>query len=188
MKSSILIHAILILVPIFANAVPLKFAVEGGAVEALVIGRPSLLKIKATGESAKGTLTVDGKKVDGIFEFALSTLDSGIELRDDHMKNKYLKVSSHPKAVLAIRDLQLATAFSSERPEVSETEFNGDLTLHGVTKAVKGKFKVGDDRKISADFKLKLTDFQIEIPSYMGITVADEVNVRVLIDNLRPAM
>ncbi len=178
----------LVLLPAVVHAAPRKFETQGGAVEALVIGKPSLLKILAKGEPPRGRLTVEGAKVEGTFEFELTSLNSGIELRDDHMKNRYLKVNEHPKATLQIRGLRLAEEFSEERPEVGETEFTGDLTLHGVTKPVRGRFKIGEDRKVSADFKLKLTDFQIEIPSYMGITVADEVQVRVAIENLQPAL
>ncbi len=174
-----------VFVPAIGNAIPQKFEAKGGAVEALVVGRPSLLKIRAKGDPAAGSLLVDGKKVNGTFEFELKTLDSGIALRDDHMLNKYLKVDQHPKATLVIRDLQLSNEFSAEKPVISETDFTGELTLHGVTKPVKGKFKVGDQRNVSADFKVTLSDFAIDIPTYMGITVADEVTISVAIEDLK---
>lgn len=173
------------LVPVVAYAVPQKFEAQGGAVEALVVGRPSLLKIRAKGEPAIGSLLVDGKKVSGSFEFALSTLDSGIALRDEHMKNKYLQVGEHPKAVLTIKELELAKEFSATKPEVGESDFLGELTLHGVTKPVKGKFKVGESRNVTADFKVTLSDFSIDIPTYMGITIANDVSVSVAIDDLK---
>lgn len=173
--------------PLSLGAMPQNLEAKGGAVEALVVGRPSLLKIRAKGEPPTGSLTVDGKKVSGSFEFALNTLDSGIQLRDDHMRNKYLHVQDHPKAKLVIQDLELAQDFSVTTPEVGETDFTGELTLHGVTKPVKGKFKVGDKRNVSADFKVTLSDFAIDIPTYMGITIANEVNISVAIDDLKNA-
>lgn len=179
------ISIVSLLAPFLAFAVPQKFEAKGGGVEALVIGKPSLLKIRAKGEPAIGSLVIDGKKVNGSFEFELKTLDSGISLRDDHMLNRYLKVGEHPKATLVIKDLQLAKEFSAANPEVSETDFTGDLTLHGVTKPVKGKFKVGEKRNVSADFKVTLSEFSIDIPTYMGITVADEVNISVAIEDLK---
>lgn len=188
MKLHYLWISTLLIGPTLSAALPQKLEVQGGAVEALVIGKPSLLKIKAKGEPPTGSLILDGAKVSGTFEFALGTLDSGIELRDDHMKNKYLKVSEHPKAKLVIHEILLDKAFSIADPAVTEADFKGDLTLHGVTKPIQGKFNVNDERAVVADFKIKLTDFAIGIPSYMGITVADEVNVRVQIEKLKPAV
>jgi hypothetical protein len=50
--------------------------------------------------------------------------------------------------------------------------------LHGKEQGVKGTY-LAKDGKIDAKFQIKLTDFGIEIPSYLGITVAETVDVQV---------
>ena len=182
MKILVLLH---LLFPAYAFAAVTKLAPQGGSVEALAIGKPSFIKIRGKGEAPKGQLQVDGKKANGTFEFQVATLDTGIGLRNEHMHEKYLQVKEHPTAKLEIKDLMLKEDFSVSKPQVSEQPFAGNLTLHGVTKPVTGKFKVGDKRDVAAEFKIKLSDFAIDIPKYLGVTVADEVNIEVKIAELK---
>jgi len=182
MKFLILVH---LLMPALAFAAVTKLSPQGGSVEALAVGKPTFIKIRGKGEPAKGTLQVDGKNVQGNFEFQVATLDTGIDLRNEHMREKYLNVKEHPTAKLEIKNLQLKEDFSLAKPQVNETSFEGQLTLHGVTKSIRGKFKVGDKRDVSAEFKIKLSDFNVDIPKYLGVTVADEVNVDVKIADLK---
>jgi polyisoprenoid-binding protein YceI len=182
MKFLILLHFAL---PALALASVTKLTPHGGSVEALAVGKPSFIKIRGKGEPAKGELKVDGKKASGVFEFQVGTLDTGIDLRNEHMREKYLQVKEHPTAKLEIKDLVLNEDFNPARPKISEQAFEGELTLHGVTKPVRGKFTVGEKRDVAADFKIKLSDFNVEIPKYLGVTVADEVNVEVKIAELK---
>ena len=171
--------------PAFALAAPVKLKPEGGSVEALAVGKPTFIKIRGKGAPATGELQVDGKKAKGNFEFKVATLDTGIELRNEHMRDKYLQVKEHPNAKLEIVNLELKEEWKAANPKLSETPFDGQLTLHGVTKPVKGKFTVGAQKDVRAGFKIKLSDFNIEIPKYLGVTVADEVEVDVNIASLK---
>jgi polyisoprenoid-binding protein YceI len=57
------------------------------------------------------------------------------------------------------------------------------LKLHGVEKPVSGTFDLsgsGASPKLAAKFAIKLSDFGIGIPSFAGVTMADEVAVTVL--------
>jgi polyisoprenoid-binding protein YceI len=182
MKFLILLHFAL---PALALASVTKLTPQGGSVEALSVGKPSFIKIRGKCEPAKGELQIDGKKAGGVFEFQVATLDTGIDLRNEHMREKYLQVREYPTAKLEIKDLRLNDEFSLAHPKISEQPFEGSLTLHGVTKPVRGKFTVGENRGVAADFKIKLSDFNVEIPKYLGVTVADEVNVEVKIAELK---
>lgn len=174
MRTVILVSLLLFAIHILA-ATPEKLVADGGAVEMTVIGRPSLIKINGKGAPPEGEVQIENGKVSGEFKFELTTLDTGIELRDRHMREKYLRVQDHPEAVLKIKDL----------PQNSSGDFTGQLTLHGVTKPVSGKFKTGEKKSVDASFKVKLSEFNIDIPKYMGITVADEVDVKVNIASLQ---
>lgn len=142
------------------------------------IGRPSLLRVKGSAHSPKGRIVMDGNAMSGVFTVALGEFDTGISLRNTHMREKYLEVAKYPQASLEIKKLLL--------PEKGEVAFDGALMLHGVTKPVQGKAQIerrtengAELLRVEATFELKISDFEIQTPSYAGITVADVVTVAV---------
>jgi polyisoprenoid-binding protein YceI len=159
-----------------ARAESYVFEPANGKISFLAKGHPSSIKIKGEGRGPEGVLHESKGSLSGDLNFDLNSLDTGIELRDRHMKEKYLEVSKYPKAQLKIENLKAPPEKSLDIP------FTGLLTLRGVEKAISGTYSVtknGNDSKIEVSFPLKLTDFKIDIPSYMGITVAEEVTVEV---------
>lgn len=124
------------------------------------------LTIDAKGGHATGTLKADGS---GVLSCKLDELETGIGLRDHHMKEKYLETGKHPTAELALAAGSLTG---------TEFDATGKLTLHGVTKPVTVHVvRVG--QTFRATFGLDLPDYGVEIPSYLGITVAKHVDVTV---------
>src|ERR1700751_6375117 len=93
------------LFPSLALAMPQKTLPVGGAVEFMAIGKPAFIKIHGTGAAAKGLFVVDGDKVAGQLDFELSSLNAGIETRNEHMKTKYLEVEKFPTATLALESV-----------------------------------------------------------------------------------
>src|ERR1700743_1526023 len=76
----------------FAAAKSIVFS-PTGTVTFLAVGKPSAIKINGTGEAAKGSLTLAAdNKASGVLTFNLKSLNTGIDLRDKHMKEKYLQV------------------------------------------------------------------------------------------------
>lgn len=169
----------------FAAATPTSYAVLGDSskVKFLAIGRPSLLKINGEGSAPKGQVKIDGAKATGSFEFDLDSLKTGIDLRDSHMKEKYLQTAQFKDAKLTIDSLSLPAGWDPNKPALADQPFEGKLLLHGVEKPVKGTFKVEGGNAaqlpVAAEFQIKLTDYAIDIPSYAGIKVADDVKVQV---------
>jgi len=156
-----------------------KFEKNDGKVEFKAKGWPSLLKINGKGEGFSGTLKEKGtgaskRKLSGELFFELKTLKTGIDLRDKHLKEKYLKVSEHPKAVLYVKDLIL--------PAKGKFKFKANLKLKNVVRPVMIVAKLVPKKthsNLTAQFKIKLSDFKVEIPSFKGVTVAEEVEVKV---------
>ncbi len=111
----------------------------------------------------------------------LATLDSGIGLRNEHMRGNYLEVgkgAGFDKAVIS--DIHLgdvdAESFSGR------ASFAGNLTLHGATAPVKGQAEIrreGASIRVEASFPLTLADFAIAKPQYLGVGVKGEVQVKV---------
>lgn len=157
------------------KAIQFKTPAPAGSVQFLAVGRPSMLKIHGTGSKLEGKLQVQGKEVSGKVSIPLSTLDSGIALRTEHMKEKYLEVKKFPQAELELVQAEVdekTLSTSGEKP------FRGKLSLHGKQKEVQGTFELKDG-VVKAKFPLTLSDYAIEIPSYLGIKVADLVDVNV---------
>jgi polyisoprenoid-binding protein YceI len=151
---------------------------EKGKIEFHAIGKPAAIKIHGKGPGPQGTIHVADGKVTGELTVDLNQFETGIGLRDRHMKEKYLETAKHPQAKLKIESLSFAPSTGGAR----EGTFRGDLTLHDVTKPIEGKAKVetkGAVASVKSDFRIKISDYQIDVPTYMGITVANEVDVEV---------
>ena len=117
----------------------------------------------------EGDLTVD-----------LRTLDTGIELRNHHMLDTYLEVgkgTGYETAVLSdihLGDVDAAT-FQGRTP------FTGTLLLHAARKPVAGEADIrreGSNVRVAASFPVRLDEFGIPPPRYLGVGVKNEVQVR----------
>ena len=145
-------------------------------VEFLAIGRPSALKIKGTGAKPEGTLKL-GKAASGEIKVDLDSFNSGISMRDRHMKEKYLETGKEGNRYATFT---LATFGAEKIPDKSDIAYSGTLKVHGVPKPLAGTInwqKTGTDATATGTWKLKLTDFSIAVPSFSGITVAEDVEV-----------
>lgn len=96
-------------------------------------------------------------------EVAMTGFQTGISLRDRHLATRYLEAEANPKAT-----------FRLEKADVGL--FEGRLTWRGKTLPIFGRYDVKDYR-LTARFKLRLSDFGIAEPEYMGVKVLDEVDV-----------
>lgn len=143
-------------------------------------GKPSMLKIHGTSDrNLEGFFVFDGKKMSGKAAFNLESLDTGIELRNEHMKNRYLEIAKFPKAELEIKEMKLNQEFNPKSFKV-EGPFRGMLQLHGVSHPVNGKIALKAEEgelEIDCGYSLSIADFKIQRPSYAGISMTDDVKV-----------
>lgn len=165
--------------PPLANAAEKTLSKTKGQVHFLAIGKPAMIKIRGTNESLTSNIELSDKTASGSFTLNLKDLNTGIGLRDKHMKEKYLEVDKYPDAILTFKNFSIAAPNS-------ETDQNlvGTLKIHGIEKPVSLHAKVktaasGTQFEGKSEFTVKLSDFNISIPSYMGIKVADQVELTV---------
>lgn len=155
---------------------------EDGTVEFLAVGRPAAIKILGHTKGPTGTL--DAKKsgadvhLQGQAELDLDQIETGIGLRDRHMKEKYLETAKFKQATLSFKDFAVPALTLKNGGEATGPAV---LNVHGIEKPVdvRVKFEAAKDGKLTGEFKfkLKLTDHGIEVPRFSGITVADDVEV-----------
>jgi polyisoprenoid-binding protein YceI len=159
------------------------FQVAQGDVRVTVPLRPGG-GFEAKTASLAGTLTLAGAKpvqLAGELQVDLATIDTGIDLRNRHLRENYLEVAKGPayqKATLT--EIRLAEADGEEFE--GRSSFTGTLRLHNVRKPVAGSAEIrrdGTGVRVVATFPLLLTDFGIEPPQYMGVGVGNKLAVRV---------
>ena len=179
-------------------AAPVKFLLSGRD------GRNVIKFIsKAPLETNEGkTVQIDGSvEVDladaasaaGQFEVDLTTVKTGIEMRDQHMREGYLHTDSFPKATFKIVKVTKAIPKQLADGQPVEIEAQGELTIHGVTKpiAVSGTVTYlkeseatqarlpGDLLHIDVGTPILLSDFKVERPQFVLMKVSDKVELRV---------
>lgn len=137
------------------------------------------LKIYVTltpaGDFVAKTTTIKGtavEKADGSFtaeniEIDLNSLKTGISMRDDHMKEKYLDTKTYPKAIL-------------KKAVGKGGKGVGVLTIKGKDINVKGEYKKEGNLLISK-FNLKLADTGITDVSYKGVGVDEELKIEIAV-------
>jgi polyisoprenoid-binding protein YceI len=153
-----------------ATAAGKTMAIESGTVDFLAVGRPSFLKVKGEGAVPSGQVTVVGDKAAGEFKIDLAQFKTGMEKRDEHMKNT-LEVEKYPNAIVRFKDVVL-------KDGAAKGTIPAELELHGQKKpvALEAEFK---DGKATGKFQIKLSEFGIKPPSFAGITIKDEVDVNI---------
>jgi polyisoprenoid-binding protein YceI len=130
-----------------------------------------------------GRLAVDPSRsgaLSGDLRVDLNTLDTGIGLRNTHLREKYLEVgkgAGFDSAVLSdivVSGVDLASGSG-------KGTFTGTLALHGTRKSISGAVRLtaaAGQVKVDATFPVQLPDFGIPEPRYLGVGVNDQVQVR----------
>ena len=146
-----------------ASAAPV--AVKSSSVSFTATGNPGFLTIEGHGANLSNLdlKTKDGAVI-GEVSVDLRVLTTDMDLRDEHMHEKYLETKKFPKGKLKFTGMNGA--------------FIGDLTLKGVTKKVSGKYSLKGN-SLKASLKLNLKDYPIGVPSWLGVTVAETVEIKV---------
>lgn len=110
----------------------------------------------------------------------MSSLDTGVALRNREMRELYLETSKFPTATF--KSVSVAAPESIGNNQPTEIKVTGDFTLHGVTRRITIPVRVVliPDGRIHATsmFSVKLPEFGIHVPKNILVTVNDEVPVR----------
>lgn len=152
-------------------------------------GKP---KVSFYAEGSPGALDIEGKTSDLVLvddgttvtaTVDLAGVSTGIDMRDQHMKAKYLEVGSFPDASLSFprAELQLPTELGAS----TSGEISGTFTVHGVPQPATVRYTVKRKRSgyaVDATFDYDASKHGIAIPSYLGITVDPAQKARARFD------
>lgn len=131
---------------------------------------------KMLGKTTALSLVQDDKALTIVV--ALADVTTGIALRDRHMREKYLEVAKFPDVRLAV---PLASLPNPAAGATVAGELKGTLSLHGKQKEIPFKYQASctADNVCTAKggFTINIRDFDIVIPSYLGVTLKPDIVV-----------
>lgn len=109
------------------------------------------------------------------FEVDLRTIDTGIGLRNRHMRENYLETDKYP-----------FTFFNGKISETIVTKnkisvlVEGEIFIHGEKQKLKTQgeiLSIQDGYKITTNFEIKLSDFNIDIPKVMFLKLNEVIKL-----------
>jgi len=140
-------------------------------------GTPVLVRI--TGSSNKpceGSVTVDGGVLkSGTLTMDLSDINTGIPLRNKHLRENYLHTDKFPVATVKMISVP-GVAEQLAGKAKGANEFKAMLNLHGKDAELKATEYSISGKKVKAKFRVDLLDHEVPYPSFMGVKVVDKVH------------
>lgn len=157
-----------------------SFAATEGYAE--FVSNAPLLEFKGKSDNLHGLIDLEQNLVD--FYIDLSTLDTGINLRNRHMRNSYLETERCPFGEFTG---EITSDFDPELHEEQDVTVEGSFKVHCITrdKEITGTIQPSDDGlKIDAFWSVLLEDYDIDRPRVVFYELADEqkVNISILLE------
>lgn len=116
------------------------------------------------------------EKGDMYFEVDLNSIDTGIGLRNRHMRENYLHTDKYPYAKF---NGKLTAAEMTDENEYRVTA-TGTMSIHGIDREIEvnGTLTDKDDTlNIHTEFVVSLTDYNIEIPQIMFLKIEEDMQL-----------
>lgn len=158
------------------------------------VSEADLETIQGITHSVSGTVTYDPgtNSASGRLAVPVKDMTTGIAKRDEHMRGegggKWLEAAKYPEIVFEI------VKTTPVKDEVNAYDYEGKLSIHGVTKDWKGRAVIrfipaavatpaklgpGDWLRVKTGFDVPIEDFGIEIPQGVGPKVSKSWKVTV---------
>ncbi len=158
------------------------FEIKNCQVTFKTIGKPVLVMIEGkSGAPCQGTIdpAAPGK---GQFTMKLDQLDTGIVLRNKHLKETYLQVQTYPEAKITLNKIEDFAEQTAGKRAGKASNFGGEMTLKTTTRAIDDGVYQIDKNRLKATFSMAFPDYGMEQPAFMGIKVVDRIQIQVEMD------
>lgn len=170
----------LLLIP-FRELQAQVYVADDGYVE--FVSSAPLLEFKGKSNHLTGMIDLDENLID--FYVDLTTIDTGINLRNRHMRDSYLETDEFPFAEFTGSLNELYDFDRSGKQNVTAT---GVFIIHGVEQdmEISGTLEeTNDGMKLDASWTVLLDDHNIRKPRIVFYELADEqvVNISILLKN-----
>jgi len=156
-----------------------SFVADDGYVE--FVSTAPMLEFKGKSDHLTGMIDFDDNLVD--FYVDLTTIDTGINLRNNHMRDSYLETDKFPFAEFTG---SLNKMYDFEQAGKQEITTSGVFEIHGVEQEmeIKGSLEeTNQGMRLEASWVVKLEDHDIRKPRVVFYELADEqtVNISILL-------
>lgn len=152
-----------------------EFRTESGKV--IFLSQAPLSEFTGESKSLKGLIDFEKNLVD--FYLDLNTLNTGISLRDKHMRENYLETEKFPFAEFTGKFESLPKL--SAAPE--KVKVIGKFKIHGVERevAVIGLLtqRSNGSLELKADWIIRLDDYKIDLPKLVFYELAAEQKISI---------
>jgi polyisoprenoid-binding protein YceI len=183
--ASIAAAALAVVAPGLASAQARTFRVESGSRVTFVSEAP-LETINGVSSRVTGELRVNTASLGsttGSFTVPVSSLRTGIDLRDEHLQSDtWLDAAENPNITFELTRVEGASSITAN--QTVNVRVRGRLTIHGVTREVtaRGQAKLmqengNDVLRFRARFTVRLSEFNVSIPLPVRLKVSDEIQV-----------
>jgi polyisoprenoid-binding protein YceI len=167
---------------LFLTAYPQTITVSRSAVsDVKFYAEATFNDFEGSTSSVEGYIKWDSsysKKSDISLKVNLDSLDTGIELRNSHMRNNFLETGKYPTAEFDGRIISFEKISNIE----SMVKVKGVLEIHGIKKEIETEgriFNYGILYKVTTKFDIYLSDFGIDRPSFLFNKVHNKITIQV---------
>jgi polyisoprenoid-binding protein YceI len=166
-----------------------KFVVEQSDSESRVqfVSDAPLEKISGVGHKLSGDVEFDAANLagaKGTIELDVASIKTNVDLRDEHLRGPdWLDAAKYPKIKFEIKKVEGAAALTPNQP--ADLKIHGKLSMHGVTRdevaTAKVRWNPADGAKVTAQFKVNLTNYKVSVPSLVRLKVSDEIALNIML-------
>lgn len=153
-----------------------KYFTESGSV--VFISKAPLSEFTGESENLNGLVDLDKNLLD--FFLDLNTLDTGIGLRDRHMRENYLETEEFPFAEFTGEMNALPELAQGEKKAVKAV---GKFTIHGVEREIEVNGFLTrlntSELLLDAEFEVLLGDHDIPLPKLVFYELAENQTVQI---------
>ena len=153
------------------------FVIQPGKDKNLVVftSKATLESFQGKTKQVSGNLSVDpanlGDSVTVHVEVDLASLDTGIAMRNKHMRENHLETDKYPKAVFDGGHILEASGHTLNPGDSVHLRLSGQFELHGVKRAMEVPVDAtrAEDGTLSvtAHFDVALADYKINRPAFL---------------------
>ncbi len=171
-----LVLSVLAILMVTVSGQSQQYFTQNGSV--IFISRAPMLEFEGKSSNLVGLVNATVDSVD--FYIDLNTLDTGIELRNRHMRESYLETEKFPFAEFT-GSFSPSVDFSSNLTQ--KVVAKGTFRIHGISKEmdITGTLTPlnQNEIKLMAEWTVKLSDFNIEIPRVVFYELSEVQTVRI---------
>ena len=167
-----------------------SFAVRaGGENKVVFVSKASMESFEGKTNKLEGSIQVDPDKVGDSaavhFEVDMASLDTGIAMRNQHMRENHLETAKYPKAIFDGATVRGPGDAALTPGKAIPLDVEGTFTLHGVSRririTVQTTYQPNDGGRITftTRFPVLLADYAISRPQFLFLKLAESQEVRV---------